>query len=160
MGQERDAFLWIRSRLEASANIASTDVYWGFNQKIPENKTYGILLDDGGRINNQSTPKVGSGTKFFTSVVRIRLQVNVPPGASGDDTALTSGLVVESTDILDRWADIEAAIGAGAEQGAGTAGVPENYQDHRFGEVSGEDVDDPSPGWRIRESIIEIDLAE
>ena len=160
MGQERDAFLWIRSRLEASANIAATDIYWGFNQKPPENKAFAILLDDGGRVENEGTPKSGSGTKFFKCVVRVRLAVNVPSPASPVDTAVTTGLVTASTDILDRWADIEAAIGAGAEQGTGTPGVPTSYQDHRFGDVAADPVDDSFPGWRIRESVIEIDLAE
>lgn len=160
MGQERTAFLWVRSQLEASANIAATDIYWGFNQKPHEPKTFAILLDDGGRVDNQGIPKVGSGTKFFTSVVRIRLLVNIPSPAAGADTALTSGLVTASTDILDRWADIEAAIGAGVEQGAGTAGVPSSYRDHRFGDVLAEDLDSVHPGWRVRESTVEIDLAE
>lgn len=160
MGQERDAFLWVRSQLEASANIAATDIYWGFNQKATATKTFAIFLDDGGRIDNGGTPKVGSGTKFFTCAVRIRLAVNTPSPAAGQDTALTSGLTTVTTDILDRWADIEAAIGAGAEQGKGTTGVPTSYRDHRFGDVAGNDVDDIAPGWRIRESVIEIDLAE
>ena len=160
MSQERDAFLWVRAQLEAHANIASTDIFWG-NPIIEATRTFAIVLEDGGRIENEGSRKIGLTGKFFTTVVKIVLLVRALPVGATAQTAELAGLVEANTGILDKWAEIEAAIGANAVD-AGKATVQasvSSYQDHTLTAVQPIKLDE-HPGWRGRTADVQIKLSE
>ena len=158
MGQERDAFLKVRTELEAHTSFASTDIFWGWNQKPEQTRTKAVLLDDGGRVINDTIPKIGSNAKTFTTSCKIILLVRVLPDATAAATSESMGITDSATGILDLWADVESAIGSGTSW-SGTTGVPSSYRKHVITEVSAVAVDE-YPGWRGRQAEIHIDLAE
>lgn len=158
MSQERTAFLKVRSALEAHANIAATDIFWGDTQAPEGTRTFAIILEDGGRVENADTPKIGSSVKYFWSSVRLTLLVRVLPGGGTAQTSEDMAITTETTGILDKWAEIESAIGSGTDWN-GTTGVPSGYKMHRISAVEAIRVDE-YPGWRGRRANIEIQLAE
>ena len=160
VSQERDAFLWVRSQLEAHANIATTDIFWG-TPIIEGTRTFAIVLEDGGRTENDGSRKIGLTGKFFTTVVKVVLHVRALPVGATAQTAELVGLVEENTGILDKWAEIEAAIGANAVD-AGKATVQasiSSYQDHTLSAVTPIKLDE-HPGWRGRMAEVHIKLSE
>ena len=160
VSQERDAFLWVRAQLEAHANIASTDIFWG-NPILEGTRTFAIVLEDGGRSENEGSRKISITGKFFTTVCKIVLLVRALPAGATAQTAELSGIVEENTGILDKWAEIEDAVGANAVD-ADAATVRESissYQDHTMTPVTPIRLDE-HPGWRGRTADVQIKLSE
>ena len=160
VSQERDAFLWVRAELEAHANIATTDIFWG-KPVIEATRSFAIVLEDGGRVENEGSKKTGLTGKFFTTVVKIVLLVRALPDGDASQANEMVGLVEETTGILDRWYDIEDAIGANAVD-ANAATVQESvssYRDHTITAVTPIQLDE-LPGWRGRAAEIHIQLSE
>ena len=159
MSQERTAFLKVRSLLEAHASFASTDIFYGRN-KIPEaTRSKAIIIEDGGRTQNEEVRKMGTNTKYFTTSVRIILLVRVLPGSDAAQTADLDGITDENTGILDLWADIENAIGAGTTWSDDASGTPSSYMIHNWTPVTPISTDE-YPGWRGREAEVLIKLGE